>query len=61
MARAPFAPATELIHVPFVLWEIQALANEGNAEAIKPLIRSVIAVTLSQPDSWQQIEKMSAN
>lgn len=48
--KEPFAPATELSHVPVALYEIQFLATRGRSEEIVPLIQSVIAVTQSQPD-----------
>ncbi len=48
--KEPFAPATELSHVPVALYEIQFLATRGRCEEILPLIQSVIAVTQSQPD-----------
>ena len=48
--KEPFAPATELSHVPVAFYEIQFLATRGRAEEIVPLIQSVITVTQSQPD-----------
>ena len=50
-ARPPFAPAETLAEVPFVFYEILQLATENKAAEIVPLIRSVIQVTLLDPDA----------
>lgn len=43
--KAPFTPATMLLEVPIVYYEILDLATRGQAAAIVPLIESVIQVT----------------
>jgi hypothetical protein len=53
--KEPFAPATELSHVPVALYEIQFLATRGRVEEILPLIQSVIAVTQSRPDCLAEL------
>lgn len=58
MSRAPFAPVSELMHVPIALFEILALAKEGKADEIVPLIQSVINITLADVDAWQKIAQM---
>lgn len=57
--REPYAPATELIHVPFVLYEIEELAGEGKAAEILPLIRSVIKLTEASPGSIRNLPSPS--
>jgi hypothetical protein len=44
-ARAPFAPATRLEHVPIALYEILYLATVSRPQDIVPLVKSIIAVT----------------
>ena len=58
-SRAPYAPATDLIHVPLALWEIQELAEVGDAAAIVPLIKSIIKVTLRDAEAWQKVQQMT--
>lgn len=58
-SRAPYAPVTELIHVPLALWEIQELAEEGNAAAIVPLVKSIIKVTLKDAEAWQKMQQLA--
>lgn len=58
-SRAPYAPATDLIHVPLALWEVQELAEVGDAAAIVPLIKSIIKVTLKDADAWQKVQQMT--
>lgn len=57
--REPYAPATELIHVPFVLYEIEELAAEGKSAEILPLIRSVINLTQAAPGSLRNLASPS--
>jgi hypothetical protein len=57
--RAPFAPATELEHVPFVFYEILHLARRGQSEEIIPLIKSVIEVTQRQADSLAYLPRVA--
>lgn len=59
MSRAPYAPVTDLIHVPLALWEVQELAEVGDAAAIVPLIKSIIKVTLKDADAWQKVQQMT--
>lgn len=53
--REPFAPISTLLQVPLALFEIQALAVKGDNDKIIPLIKSVITITLADPDAWQRI------
>jgi hypothetical protein len=50
-SRKCFAPATELVRVPFVIYEIWDLAKRGRHSEIVPLIKSVIEVTQRQANS----------
>lgn len=61
-ARAPFAPATRLDHVPVVFYEILHLATRGQhdhgcveCEQILPLIESVITVTQVAADNLTKL------
>jgi hypothetical protein len=54
-ARAPYAPATRLEHVPFVFYEIEELATRGKSAEIVPLIQSVIAVTQADPEGLKKL------
>lgn len=54
-ARAPYAPATRLEHVPFVFYEIWELATCGKSAEIVPLIQSVIEVTQVDPESLRKL------
>jgi hypothetical protein len=54
-ARAPFAPATELDHVPIVFYEIKYLATRGQSAEIVPLIDSIIAVTQQHSDALSRL------
>jgi hypothetical protein len=58
--RAPFAPATELEHVPFVFYEIRYLATRGKSAEIVPLIDSVIQVTQRQADSLLNLPRVAS-
>jgi hypothetical protein len=58
--RAPFAPATELEHVPFVFYEILHLATRGQSAEIVPLIKSVIEVTQRQADSLLNLPRVAS-
>jgi hypothetical protein len=58
--RAPFAPATELEHVPFVFYEIRYLATRGQGAEIVPLIDSVIEVTQRQADSLAHLPRVAS-
>lgn len=60
MSRAPYAPVTDLIHVPLALWEVQELAEIGDAAAIVPLIKSIIRVTLRDAEAWQKVQQMTS-
>lgn len=53
--KQPYAPATELHHVPIVFYEILDLAARGKAEEIIPLIESVIEVTQTDPESLSKL------
>ena len=57
--REPFAPISSLLQVPLALFEIQALAARGDNDKIIPLIKSVIKVTLADPDAWQRIAALT--
>ena len=57
-SRAPFQPITSLIQVPLALFEIKALALEHRAGHIVPLIDSIIATTLADPDAWAKVANM---
>lgn len=54
-AKAPYTPATRLVEVPIVLYEILDLATRGQAAAIVPLIQSVIDVTQAEPGSLAKL------
>lgn len=58
--RAPFAPATELEHVPFVFYEIRYLATRGQSAEIISLIDSVIEVTQRQADSLAYLPRVAS-
>ncbi len=58
-SRAPFAPATELEHVPVVFYEILYLAKQEKGLEIVPLIESVIQVTQKQADSLTCLPRMA--
>lgn len=58
-ARAPFAPATELDHVPFVFYEIKYLALNGKNADIVPLIESVITVTQRHADALLNLPRVA--
>jgi len=60
MARAPFAPATKLEHVPFVFYEILELATRGESGKIVPLIESVITVTQADPEGLSKLPYVAA-
>jgi len=66
-SRKCFAPATKLVHVPFVLYEILHLATRGQSdhgcvecEQILPLIQSVIEVTQIAADSLTKLPEIAA-
>lgn len=56
-AKAPYTPATRLVEVPIVLYEILDLATRGKAAEIVPLIQSVIDVTQSEPGSLARLPR----
>lgn len=56
--RAPFQPVTSLLQVPTALFEIRALAEEHKAGHIVPLIDSIIAITLADPEAWAKVASM---
>jgi hypothetical protein len=58
-SRKCFALATELVHVPFVLYEIWDLAKRGRHLEIVPLIKSVIEVTQRQADSLAHLPRVA--
>jgi hypothetical protein len=58
--RAPFAPATELEHVPIVFYEILHLPTRGQSAEIVPLIKSVIEVTQRQADSLAYLPRVAS-
>lgn len=53
--REPFGAVTELIQVPLALFEILALANEGDSKEVARLTKDVINVTLADPEAWSKI------
>ena len=57
--REPFAPISSLLQVPVALFEIQALAVQGDNVRIVPLIKSVIQVTLADPQAWHRIAALT--
>lgn len=57
--REPFAAISNLLQVPVALFEIQALAALGDNDKIIPLIKSVIKVTLADPNAWQRIATLT--
>lgn len=57
-SRAPFQPITSLIQVPLALFEVKTLALEHRAGHIVPLIDSIIAITLADPDAWAKVANM---
>jgi hypothetical protein len=58
--RAPFAPATQLEHVPIVFYEILNLATKSGQSEIATLIKSVIAVTQSDPESLLKLPHVAS-
>lgn len=58
-ARAPFAPATRLEHVPIIFYEILNLATKSGQDEIATLIKSVIRVTQSDPDSLLKLPEVA--
>ena len=69
-ARAPFAQATRLDHVPVVFYEILHLATRGQEDGgtdavdscaqIARLIQSVITITQIEPDSLAKLPEITA-
>lgn len=58
-ARAPFAPATRLEHVPIALYEVLYLATQSRPEDIVPLVKSIIAVTQIDAEAFTKLPEVA--
>lgn len=58
-ARAPFAPATRLEHVPIALYEVLFLATEARQSNIVSLVKSIISVTQIDSEAFIKLPEVA--
>lgn len=58
-ARAPFAPATRLEHVPIALYEVLYLATQAQLSDVVSLVKSIITVTQIDSEAFIRLPEVA--